>query len=199
MATRDEIRELLANANEQISQSKKQVSMLDESIGKRVSEIEILVYKELLKKESEITNPIHHKVCEQMAELHKKYNVPMPYIAVVAVASNAHKLESFYNGYSKCDSKMFSTIVKWAKLFAEHNGKQSFEKQLPTYQLMARYYKYRSKNTNQFAHDLNSFPIAKHLYGVREMAIMLHVGSLENILFQNEPQRDERGRFIKQG
>lgn len=197
MATMNEVRDLIESANAQLSQCKAKRNELDDTIGKRVSELEILVYKEISKSESEIDNPIHHEVCSKMAELHEKYGIPMPYIAVVAVSSDAHKISSFHKGYKKCDTKMFGVITKWAKMFAEHNGVPSFEKKLPTLQLMAKYYKNRSKNTKQFCHDLNDFPIAKHIYGVREMATMLRVGSLENIMFLDHPMRDGKGRFIK--
>jgi len=101
---------------------------------------------------------LHIEVCKKLVEASKANgNYPITYLVYFAVGKNAHRIPTFLEGYTKFDEKKVSTIFKWLKMFAKHNGNPKLFRNPNLAHALCRFYDKYSTKTKDFKAALEKY------------------------------------------
>lgn len=94
---------------------------------------------------------LHIDICKKLVALSDKYGgYPITYLVYFAVGKNAHRVPVFAHGYENINEKKAETILKWLKMFAEHNGNEKLFRNADLAHALCRYYDKYSTKTEDF-------------------------------------------------
>lgn len=118
----------------------------------------------------------HIDICQRLvgiADENEKF--PMGVLVYIAVGKDAHKTATFERGYNRFNEEKARTILKWARIFADHSRNNRLFRNSDVIHALVRYYDTNSQNTEEFRKLVDASEHVFHVINFTQIARILGV------------------------
>jgi len=119
---------------------------------------------------------MHIEICQKLVGIADENNkFPMGVLVYVAVGKDAHKTSTFNKGYYRFDENKARTILKWARIFADHSRNNRLFRNSDVIHALVRYYDTTSQSTEDFRGVVDASEHVFHVINFNQIARILGV------------------------